>query len=218
MAKNNNKLIWDDAVPLSDAWEQFASKSQRKAIAKENGFASAFSEAANGNPDQGFWSAFKAGGEALNTRNALVAKLRDQLRIALLQGHLCAIGYRVVPTISRAPVRIEQNLFGNAKMNWHRNSIETLGRSYSEVRVFNSNDLPQRQKTKMGRPGSNDAINNAIAAIMKSDPEFANKPRKIACDEIRQFLGKEVKPGNGLGNTNLSKYIVANCGRRQITK
>jgi hypothetical protein len=218
MAKNSNKLIWDEAVPLSDAWEQFAPKSQRKAIAKENGFVAAFAEAANSNPDQGFISALKAGSEALNTRNALIAKLQDKLQIALLQGRLCAVGYRIAPTISRAPVRIEQNLFGNAKINWHRNSIESLGRTYSEVRIFNSNDLPQSQKTKMGRPGSNDVLNNAIAAIIKSDPAFANKPRKIACNEIREFLGIEKIPGNGLSDKNLEKYIIANCGRRQIIK
>lgn len=218
MVKSRNKQIWENAFPLSDAWLEFADADDQFAFINEKGFVETFTQTAKKEPDQGIWNAMKLANSSLINRNSMQGKLQRELVLRLQRRELTAIGFRVAPTRSPTVISINSAAFLNGKISWSRDTMVALGLSYSEIRVFDPSTLPVNQKSKIGRPGSIDAIDYAIISLAKSDPDFANKRRKIASDQIRTFLGETEKRGNGLSPTNLAKRIVLKLGSREIKK
>ncbi len=149
-------------------------------------------------------------------RDRVIDQLKYNLLDALYNSDLLAFGYRSSPSKSSNPVKIDPIFFDNPKIVWDKNSAEFNGKSYISIRIFAQNSLPQDKMAQTGRPSSAKAINSAIKDLIQHNLHFCDQPRKVACDQIRQKIGRQLKNGNGLSDKNLSKYIIANCGTRKI--
>lgn len=219
MAKNRITEIWNQAIELNDAWREFASTRAQKEFAN---MPTGFDEMKNRlgtNPD--IPKLFEAG-QAFLTASAKRSKAIEQLKQLLLDelfnSNLLAVGYRQKPSESRGPVQIDPIFFEYPDIDWEGNCAEFNGKRFRAIRIFNPQILRGYQKLKTGRPSSGPVISAAIGQLVKINPDFCNLPRSIACEEIRKSIGKQSKPGNGLSDKNLEKYIIANCGVRRITK
>ena len=150
-------------------------------------------------------------------RTKFTNELQEELLDKLFNSDLLAFGYRQKLSESRGPVQIEPNFFEYPEIDWDGNTAEFNDRKYLTIRIANPKDLMAHQKPKTGRPTSGPVINAAINRLIKSNIEFCNLARSIACEEIRKSIGQQSKRGNGLSDKNLEKYILKNCGRRRIS-
>lgn len=144
--------------------------------------------------------------------------LKDELLDRLFNADLLAFGYRLTPSRSSMPVQISPDFFDHASADWNNDEAEFNGKRFGHIRIIDPQSPAFSNKPRTGRPGSTSAIDEAVKQAIRSIPNFCNLPRKTACDEIRKIIGAPEIKGNGLGNENLAKHIVANCGSRRITK
>ncbi|MBK8375526.1 MAG: hypothetical protein IPN50_10580 [Sphingomonadales bacterium] len=219
MAVNRIKRIWENAVPMREAWRTFASPEQQIELAnlplglKE--FEARMSDASS------FLNMVEAGNAGLiakRKRLEVIAQLREQLLDELFNSNLSAVGYRLAPSESRGPVQIDPLFFEYPEIDWDGSFAKFNGKAYRSIAIFDPRNLPSADKLKTGRPSSGDAIHAAIQNLIQQNPHFCNQHRAAACQQIRLAIGKPEIAGNGLSDKNLEKYILANCGRRQITK
>lgn len=216
MTKNRLKGIWENAVPLADAWHHFAPRKMQSSLEKMPNFVQKLDskQKPKGTLETVviIASAYTASAE----RKQFIKTMQEHLLDELFNSNLLALGYRYMPSESRRPVQIDPVYFDYPDIDWDGNRAEFNGKAYHAIRIFNPRDLSDDQKLRTGRPSSGAAINAAIKSLILEKQHFCTQPRKIACDQIRQFINKPVIPGNGLSDKNLEKYILTNCDCRQI--
>ena len=219
MTKNRIKEIWNQAIELNDAWREFGSAQAQKELAN---MPTGLDEMNNRlGTDPGVTKLFEAAQAGLTARAkrlAFIEQLKELLLDQLFNSILLAYGYRQKPSESRGPVQIDPIFFEYPEIDWDGNCAEFNDKRYRLIRIVNPRALRSDQKLKTGRPSSGPIINAAIKRLIEIDSEFCSLPRSIACEEIRQSIGKQSVPGNGLSDKNLEKYIFDNCGHRRITK
>ncbi|OYX39680.1 MAG: hypothetical protein B7Y98_04725 [Sphingomonas sp. 32-62-10] len=159
-----------------------------------------------------------AAADATQRRRDNEIRLQDDLLELLFNGQLIATGFVRSINPRPKPVIIEPDTFdGDANVDWRNSIISNLGVTYENVRVSDLETVVARPQKRIGRPGSGDAINTAIDALMNSDPEFCTGNRKIASEKIRNYLGNQATDQSGLSDINLAKYIRRKCPKRVIT-
>lgn len=217
MAVNRNKRIWDNTISLSDAWRHFASKELHSKLEAMPEFSDALQKDVG--PSDWLDSITKISKAYIgsNARKLIIDEARELLLDELFNSNLLAFGYRLTPSESRGPVQIDAVFFEYPEIDWDANSAEFNGKSYRAIGIIDPNEIPNADKQKKGRPSSGDVILGAIKELILRNPEFCSQSRAVACQQIRIFIGQPEVPGNGLSDKNLEKYIVANCGRRQIS-
>lgn len=217
MARNLNREIWGNATPLGGAWRLFAHTAKLERLeTMPDGIETLAGSVEAAKAPMDF---LKAGLDAINAkgkRDTLILEMQDDLLDELFTANLTALGYRERPSASSTPVAIAPEFFEDAKVEWERGGAEALGRRYNRIRVYDPYALPKTAKPKIGRIGSTEAIISAIDQLINLNPDFCDLPRKLACDRIRESLGIQEIPGNGLSNQNLSKYILQKCSSRRI--
>lgn len=221
MSKEARLKLYTNAVPLTEAWEVFATPEQRTALAGAKGFLEAFANAiAPKNEIQDASEIFKsinAGVSAKNNRDMLILEMQNGLLDALFNSDLIALGVRRRPSKGYYPVKIEAAFFNFANANWAKSTVEDSGTLYADVRIYDP-FAPNVATPAKPRKGSIEAIDHAITELVSELPGFCRFSRKSACQLVRDKLGQEPIPGNGLSNQNLEKRIVAQCGPKRITK
>jgi hypothetical protein len=219
MAENRNKRIWNNAIQLSDAWLHFATPQQQAQLANlPTGLQELESRKAEVSGFLKMLEASQAGWLAHQKRLEMIEQLKEQLLDELFNSNVSAFGYRLTPSESRGPVQIDPVFFEYPEIDWDGNSAEFNGKSYRAISIIDPYNLPNADKLKTGRPSSGNVINAAIKELILNNPQFCNQHRAAACQQIRKSIGKPEIPGSGLSDKNLEKYIIANCGRRQIIK
>lgn len=216
MIKNRLKEIWETAVPLADAWYDFAPNDMQLSL---DGMPNFSQKLETGQKPKGLLDVATIIGNACSAstaRNKFINTMRENLLDDLFNSGFSALGYRHIPSKSRGPVKIDPIFFEYPNIDWDSNYAEFDGKAYRAIRIFDPRDLSDNQKLKTGRPSSGAAINAAIKSLALENPDFCNQSRKIACDQIRQYIDKPAISGNGLSDKNLEKYIIKNCGCRQI--
>lgn len=220
MAQKSKLDLYDNAVPINEAWETFATPEQRTAFADAKGFPetleSSAQPAADRNVVMAMLETFNAAMSAKRSRDALISEMQDYLLDALFNSDLVALGIRQRPSKSHYPAEIDSVFFDFAETNWAQSTVQWEGKLYSNVRVYDPH------ATTMAAPpvpdkGSKSAIDRAIKELDVENPEFSNLPRKISCKMVRDKIGKSEIRGNGLSDQNLAKRIVAICGVRKIS-
>lgn len=222
MARNRNKLIWDKAIPLSEAWRKFASAEMLRELDElPSGLDTLKETAAQHKPDDPRPTLFEAVELLVSNplkssvaRATKIAELQELLLDELFNKNLVALGYRELPSTSAAPVEIASDFFDTPVIKWKQETVTAYGKRYGRVRVYGPYELAIDKKRHMGRPSSAQKIETAIKLAMKSDIDFCSLPRKIACEKIRQLIGENVIAGDGLSDKNLSKYILIYCSPR----
>lgn len=221
MSREEKSILFDNSVPMVDAWEAFASPENRKALANAKGGLAAFSEFVK-NADytevtSAITGVFNVTISELQKRNSIIRQMKEDILDQLYNEDLIALAIRVRPSKSYYPVKIDADFFEDAQADWVRSTLEGLGRLYANVRIYDPRAAAAMIPAKP-RKGSVDLIEGAIADLKSSVPDFCNLPRKSACQMIREKLGNSEISGNGLSDKNLSKRIIAICGPRGITK
>ena len=217
MTKNANLQIWKNAIPLDEAWEFFATREERAALAEMPGFIETLNSKIPGAANLGnLFASVTSGAKAGSARRDTITALREKLLDRLYDGALAAIAYREAPTRSSFPGHIDRDFFNDADMEWERDSAEAFGKRFNRIRVYDPMTLPVGAKPKIGRRGSAAAINAALDQIMRDNPNFCILLRKEQCTLICDFLGISAISGNGLSLGNLSKYILQRCPKRRI--
>lgn len=217
MTSNRIRNIWNNALPLGEAWIAFASTQAREQLKiLPTGIEKMQNQLEKSTEILDFLLAASAGYSARDERTKFTNELQEELLDKLFNSELLAFGYRQKPSESRGPVQIDPNFFECPDTDWEGNTAEFNDKKYRTIRIANPKDLMAHQKPKTGRPTSGPVINAAINRLMKSNLEFCNLDRLIACEEIRKSIGQQSKRGNGLSDKNLEKYIIEHCGRRRI--
>lgn len=217
MAVNRIKRVWENAVQLSDAWRHFATPHEQAELANlPTGLQELESQMGGSSDWRTVIEASYAGLAARQKRLDLIERLKDQLLDELFNSNFLALGYRLTPSESRGPVQISPMFFEYPEIDWDANFAEFNGKTYRSIRIVNPHNLPNSDKLKTGRPSSAGVINAAIKSLILQNPHFCDQPRASACQQVRDAIGEPGIPGNGLSDKNLEKYILANCGRRQI--
>lgn len=211
MTKDTAAEKWALAIPLAEAWLQYASEELRAEFQGLQTGIEAFGDAAQSDQNPGIGAAILAGLAANSDRRRLMTELQKQLLVDLFNSEFQAIGYRLLPTKSHRPVVINADLFDTPKIDWQNSTIQWLGNSFYRIRVFD----PQSQSEGFGK-GSTNAIDRAIAELILSNYEFCNLPRKVSCEMVRNKIGAKPISGDGLSNQNITKRILAQCPKRAI--
>jgi len=217
MAKNRNREIWETGYWLSAAWIEFARTEQRDNFETALDGTTIFAmEMENASTTAEVFSGIQKSISAAAARMTKIRELRKQLLSALFANRLIALGYREWPSTSAAPVKIDPDFFENPDIIWDENWAEAYGKRYGRIRVIDPQCIPEFSKPQKGRPGSGESIISTIDRLIRANPNFCYLPRKTACDQIRELIGKPNIKGNGLSDINLSKHIVKMCPKRQL--
>ena len=223
MASSWHRHIWEAGVPLANAWLEFALRARRAEYEAIPAFTDAFGRAASAvDPSAplilNIVTAFNLANAPASARTQLKNDFRSELLDELFNNQLLATAYREAPTTSRSPVSISSDVFDAPDIDWENSRISFHGKTFGRVRITRPSAVRSDGATpsRIGRPGSKKAINTAIDALIKSNPDFCNLGRKSSADLIRKELNVASQNGRGLSETNLSKYIRTKCGLRPI--
>lgn len=220
MSRGSNFEAWRVALPLAEAWEHFASPSDKTNLASAPDFNSSLSgavEQADASTRPFLLNLLKpliAAQTAGQARNDIIEGMRESLLDALFNNQLIAFGNRKRPSRSTYPVKIDADFFDGVDIHWDNSSAENFGLLYVDIRISQNITLPCAASTS--RKGSIDAINKAIRELIIEYPNFCNLPRKTACEQIRRKLNRNRVNGHGLSEQHLSKLIVKCCPKRPI--
>lgn len=172
--------LWEDGIPLADAWFLMGEEELR---------------------DQ-----YRDAGSNQHLTASLRKMMRGDVLTSLLHGIWRAVGYRTKPDLSDGPELIDRAVFARSEnVNWDESAARGIGREYQEIRVCqpeqpsqpeNNSDAPpspprteQQTNPKMGRPS---AIPKLIEIISDLDRrgEFQGKMQKekdgLVGDEARR--------------------------------
>lgn len=218
MANSGNRDIWENGVPLSDAWREFADADAKRRYL-ERPTLETFNEqaaAANIQSAHDISRMLSMGMRQWSENRQLQKQLQKSLLEELFDDQLHAYGYRIAPSRSRTPVRIAAELFECPKVEWTRNLMTARGCTYSEIQIIDPMAITDWSQRRHGPKGSGDTIRAAIAAIQSRCVDLSDMPRKSAFDLIRQEIGGTHSNGSGLSNPNLAKYVIEIYGTRRI--
>lgn len=218
MPSSQTRQIWENGIPLCDAWLELASAIEKQVHSELPGFGDTLSAAT----EPAYWAEISktlmAANDATQHRRNNEGRLKDDLLESLFNGQFIATGFVRSINPRPKPVMIEPDTFdGDANVDWRNSIISNLGVTYDNVRVSDPDALVARPQKRIGRPGSGEAINAAIDVLMNSNPNFCTENRKIACERIRAYLGNKATDQSGLSDINLAKYIRRKCPKRVIT-
>lgn len=215
MPSNRARELWISGIPLSRAWLEFAPLELRSGFENLPGFIQSLS--ANSQPETAmdFLSAVTNSLSDAQRRGQMEIDLKSQLLTELFNGQFMATGYRIAPSRSPAPVVIDPDKFEYDNPDWSADGLTAHGVTYRRIRVTNPAECLSAPPP---RNGSIEVIEAAIDQLISRNPSFSEMKRKIACQEIRDFLGTKQISGNGLSDQNLSKVIVRKCGPKRISK
>lgn len=218
MANPGNREIWDNGVPLNDAWLEFADPDAKRRYLERPTLETFNEQAAATNMQSGgeMLKMFSTGIRQWSDNGRFKKELQQFLLDQLFDDQLHAYGYRIAPSPSRAPVRIAAESFGCASVQWSRGAMTARGRTYSEIQIIDPTTIGDWRKPRHGPKGSGDAIRGAIAAIQNRSVNLSDMPRKAAFDLIRQEIVGPQSKGSGLSDPNLAKYVNEICGSRRI--
>lgn len=217
MTQKSNRRIWENAVPLSEAWNSFAADADRAALTQTPNFLAKLTEDAKTTDTlMDFASAGLVAVTSQQRRQEIRKKMQDELLDALFASDLVALGYREKPSISAAPAHIDPDFFEDPQIDLKEDAAEAFGKRYNRIRIYDPATLLPDAKPKIGRPGAANRIFAAIRDLTNSNPDFCSLPRKKACDEIRNHIGEKNIRGSGLSDQNIEKYIIKICGGRRI--
>lgn len=214
MASQKAKLLWEFGIPLNDAWLRFAPSELGEEYDRAPGFIEALSRISDFEGWLGYLKAVNSAGNASLDKQKLEKRLKDELLDLLFNAQLIATAYRVSPSRSGAPVAIDPEDFNYHEPNWELGTFEANDIKYGRLKICDPDAITIPQKPSRG---SGQAINLAVLDLIRDNPEFCELPRKSACQLVREAIGEEHSPGNGLSNTNIEKCIVANCGKKRIS-
>ena len=214
-------MIWDAGVSLCEAWLSLAPASFKEEFSDHLGVIGAIEKFKDvGEKPEGalpFSGALLKIAQSYIDKKNVEGQLKELLLDELFNSQFVATAYREAPSTSAAPVVIDANDFDDANIDWHNSKIRVDGKTYGQVRVTDENKITGIVAPKhKGRAGSGMAIRAAIDKLMKSNADFGNQHRGVACQQIRDELGKPHEYGNGLGDVNLSKFIVKICGIKAV--
>lgn len=215
MPSKRAREIWDLGIPLSRAWLEFAPSESRSEFENLPGFVQSLGEKSQVETPMDFLSAVRESLSDAHRRGQMEIDLKSQLLIELYNGQFTATGYRLAPSRSQAPVVIDPDKFEYANPDWSADSLVAQGVTYRRIRIT---DPAECLSAPSPRNGSIEAIEAAIDQLISRNPSFCEMKRKVACQEIRNFLGVKQIAGNGLSDKNLSKAIVCRCGPKRISK
>ena len=212
MASDRAKELWENGVELRNAWLAFAPPGLRAQFEQLSSFVEGLGKVG---PDEFRASPMMAIGKALTSaseRSKLERQMKEAVLTDLYNEDLLASAYREFPSRSQSPVIIDHEKFNLNDPDWNGEAYEADGIRYFRVRVsrpMNSNE------SKPGK-GSRPLIDDTIDRLCKSNPNFCQLPRKIACEQILQSIGMQRIRGNGLSDKNLEKAILRKCGSKAI--
>lgn len=215
MPSKRAKELWNSGIPLSRAWLEFAPPELRSEFENLPEFKHSFDAISEAESWQIAGSIFATALKNTPKRVQLERQLKERLLTDLFNGNLAATGYRTAPSRSQVPVLIDPEKFENDDPVWSGDGLAAQGITYCRIRVTdpdNCNPAPAKDK------GSREAIDAAIDHLKSLNSSFCELDRKVACQEIREFLGVKQIAGNGLSNQNLAKAIVRKCGPKRISK
>ena len=218
MANPGNREIWENGVPLNDAWLEFADSDAKHRYSELSTLEPLNEQAANIRTGADIFTLAGSAMQRWSEHGKFGEELRELLLDELFNDQLHAYGYRTAPSRSRAPVRIAPDLFECSEVDWKQNRMVARGCTYSEIQVVDPAVIAGWRKPRHGPEGSGDAIRTAIDAIRTRRADFCDIPRKSAFDLIRQEIGGTQPNGSGLSNPNLAKYVNAVCGTRRIKR
>lgn len=218
MANPSNREIWENGVPLNEAWVKFSDADAKRRHSELSALETLNEQAANMRTGADISKFIISGMQRWSEYDQLQDEMQEFLLDELFNDQLHAYGYRLAPSRSRTPVRIAAKLFECPDVAWKRNRMETRGGTYSEIQVVDPAAIAGWLAPRHGPKGSGDAIRAAIGAIRTRRADFCEIPRKSAFDLIRQEIGEKPITGSGLSNENLAKYVNAVCGTRRIKR
>lgn len=215
MPSNCARKLWNSGIPLSRAWLEFAPPELRSEFENLPGFAQSFAGTPKPKVPMEFVSAITNSLSNAHRRGQLEIDLKERLLTDLFNGQIVATGYRLAPSRSQAPVLIDPEKFEHDDPDWSGDGFVAQQVAYCRIRVT---DPANFLSAPARRNGSLDAIETAIDQLIAANPGFCELERKVACQEIREFLGVKQFAGNGLSDKNLGKAIVRKCGPKRISK
>ena len=221
MSSKRALALWESGVPLSKAWLDLSPESARSEYHASTQPDISPAEIATKTP----WAIIGVAthfvgaiSKAISAERDIRETLREAILDALWEERLIATAYRIAPSKSAAPVMLDADIIEDADVHWEDDGISIREIVYHEVRITNPHAiiLPKAIATRQGRP-RNHIIESAIEALVESGVKFGELPRAIACELIRNKLGRPQNPGSGLSDKNLEKYILAKCGKKRLS-
>lgn len=217
MSRTKQLEIYENAVPLSEAWIKFSSAEHADAYRRLEHPLEIFSRHGVAESLPALGKAVQAGFDAARQRSDLISDMQEKLLEDLFNSELVALGIRQRPSKSHYPVTIEASFFDYADPNWEQSTLQWEGRLYSGVRVYDGR-IALSGTGNMRPRGSISAIDAAISDLIRSNDNFCRLVRKEACQLVRDRLGDSGAKGNGLSDKNLSKRILLQCPKRAISR
>lgn len=218
MANTSNREIWENGIPLNEAWVEFANPDAKRRYSERPTLETFSEQATYIQSGSDMLKLVSIGVRQWSDNGEFQRQLQALLLDELFNDQLHAYGYRIAPSRSRTPVRIAADLFECADVDWPRSSMTARGCFYSEIQISDPTCVVGWQKPRPGPKGSGDIIRTAIDTIRNRRADFCDIPRKSAFDLIRQEIGEKPIAGAGLSNQNLAKYVTAVCGTRRIKR
>ncbi|CAN0268473.1 unnamed protein product, partial [Phaeothamnion confervicola] len=196
---------WQAATPLSEAWLAFANSSSapkrprvRKIAAKEYSPKSGMGMLLARLDDAQREGLVKAVG-AFETLTDSVRKesvFNDDLKTELLKrlqnGELLAFGFSMNEAATAPPIQIPHRFFVARFFKWRLDVISDPPIEFRQVRIaqigVKAQSVRSSESMKVGRPSAQEAIFEALNALVQNDPSMYDKQRKTQSDEVQKYI------------------------------
>lgn len=224
MVSNRSRALWQNGIPLNEAWRIFAEPGELKRFDQPIDYKAIRSGVAGdkSNPSiiSGVFQTISSIVAANGQKRGLEEGLKEELLDSLFNGDLIATAYRERPSTSASPIVLTAGDFEYADADWENARLFVNGKTYGRVRIIDEYQVGESElpKPRRGRPGSRAAIDATIDALIDRGIDLCASHRSYACKLIRDEIGVTEIPGNGLSDINLSKRIVVKCGIKAIRK
>lgn len=111
MANVSSRQIWENGVPLSDAWLEFADPDAKRSYSQRPTLETFNEQATNIESGGDMLKLVATGMRQWSDNDQFQKELQELLLDELFNDQLHAYGYRIAPSRSRTPVRIAAELF-----------------------------------------------------------------------------------------------------------
>lgn len=150
--------------------------------------------------------------------------MRGEVRLKIAYGDLIAFGIQTFPDLTDYPQEVPATLFevDATEIDWELGVVTGLGRRFDEVRVILAEQdlkpmapsvavksVQATQIAKRGRKSLGPIFAEAVLALLKNDPDFADRSQEKQVIAIQQ-KAKELHPGLFHGGAMPGRSTVHN--------
>ena len=221
MPSKLSKELWQNGIPLQDAWIKFGPDSIRLEYLELKNPSNWKMQSVHDGFVRRAFDTFTTITNAKKLLNELERQLQHHLESQILNGDCVAYGFRELPSRSNGPVKIDATQSMSLDIDWLEGKLSTFECSYNRVSISSKSDASQSKANAPDKMKNNsiESIKSTIKNLINENGEFVGLTRAQQCENVRQTMSINHNQYDGFSDKNIEKHLLSMCGpKRKISK